>query len=81
MKAPVGALVKITYDGFVDLGIGDVLCTDTGRCYVVVTGRRQQRGKHRGRHHLQCMVAAAPPPGARVFPLYWYSRDAKKHRD
>jgi len=74
---PAGAIVSIYYDARVDLVDGDALRTPTGRTYVVMASRRQQRGKHRGRWHLRCLVLDRddqPPPGATVHPIHWYRR-------
>lgn len=73
MTAPEGAEVGIYYDGR-PLEPGDALVTPTGRTYLVTAVRRQTRGKHVGRQHLRCVVAAAAPATARVVPLYWYKR-------
>ena len=73
MKAPVGAFVRIYYDGR-PLSPGDYLLTPTGRLYQVITVRVQQRGKHRGRQHLRCLVDETPIGGRRVLPLHWYPR-------
>lgn len=77
-RAPVGAVVGIYYDGHAQLELGHALKTPTGRTYVVVAIRRQQRGKHRGRWHLRCLVADAPPAGVPCHPLYWYRRDRRQ---
>ena len=74
---PAGSIVRITFDGLRRLEPGDVLQTKTGRGYVIMTVRVQQRGVHRGRQHLLCLVATEPPPGAIVYPLRWYPRDRK----
>ncbi len=74
--APEGAIVSITYDGG-RVEVGDALRTTTGRLYVVVARRVQQKGDHRGRQHLRCAVQgkdALPPPGANILPLRWYKR-------
>jgi hypothetical protein len=74
---PEGSVVRIYFDGARRLEEGDALQTPTGRTYLVVANRIQQRGKHKGRQHLACLVidagAAALEPG-RIFPLYWYKR-------
>lgn len=73
MSAPNGAIVSIYYDGQ-PVYVNQCLQTPTGRTYVVTARRVQLRGKHKGRQHLACLVAAAPPPGAFVRPLHWYKR-------
>lgn len=71
--APIGALVRIYYDGFVSRG--DFLqTTTTGRLYLVISVRVQRRGKYLGRRHLACIVASSTSPGAKVRPLRWYPR-------
>jgi len=54
MTAAAGDVVAISYDP--DPGVvvwpGDVLVTRTGRTYLVVHVRRQERGRHVGRLHL-----------------------------
>lgn len=71
--APVGAIVRIYYDGR-SVAPGDALQTPTGRTYVVIDKRIQERGAHVGRQHLACLVAPEPPPTATVLPLHWYRR-------
>ena len=73
--AAAGELVKISYDApkGVTLELGDGLRTPTGRTYLIVGLRVQDKGKHRGRYHLQCAVGE-PIPG-RTFLLVWYNRD------
>jgi hypothetical protein len=77
VAAPTGAIVSLYYDGSRfgrDVRAGDVLETDTGRRYLIVTMRRQLVGKHAGRLHLSCVVVAEAPEGATVHPLHWYKR-------
>lgn len=80
-KAPIGAIVGITYDGSRFLDEGDILQTPSGRVYQIVALRRQTRGIHTGRWHLKCLVLGegidAIPPQATVYPLYWYARSPK----
>lgn len=89
MIAPIGATVKIYLDLRVEVTPGDIIETGTGRRYGVLTVRTQERGKHRGRQHLQCVVVEpdAQPnlraklhgdgfdlePGA-IHRIRWYSR-------
>jgi len=73
MTAPVGAVVRIFYDGR-PVERGDAIVTTTGRTYVVASVRVQARGRHIGRQHLACLVAREPPPGARRHRLHWYPR-------
>ncbi len=77
MSAPVGAVVQIFYDGR-PLAPGDALRTPTGRTYEVVSVRVQERGRHVGRQHLACLVAAEPPLDAKVLPLRWYRRRRRR---
>lgn len=74
MTAPVGAVVSIYYDASAVVAEGDAIKTSTGRTYQVVAARRQERGKHRGRWHLRCLVVDDHPPGVIVHPLHWYKR-------
>jgi hypothetical protein len=76
MKAPVGAVVSIYYDGRALL-VGDFLRTATGRLYEVASVRVQARGGHKGRQHLRCLVAREIVPGARVLSLRWYLRRSR----
>lgn len=81
MKAPPGAIVAIYYDG-TTLAAGDWLRSPSGRTYAVMVIRVQQRGKHRGRQHLRCVVLehdADAPEGTVVRPIHWYARS--KHRE
>lgn len=77
MTAPVGAVVRIFYDGRA-LAPGDALRTPTGRTYVVASVRVQERGRHVGRQHLACLVAREPPADAVVHPLRWYPRGRRR---
>lgn len=78
MKAPVGAFVRLYYDGEA-LGRGDALRTPTGRTYEVCAVRLQRRGKRAGRRqHLVCLVVQDPHPHARVLPLHWYHRNRRR---
>jgi hypothetical protein len=74
VKAPIGAVVKITYDGNLPHGEGHVLRATTGRLYLIIDMRRQARGKHAGRLHLRCLVIDELPSGATVHPLCWHPR-------
>lgn len=79
MKAPDGAVVGIYYDSPRDVVEGDALVTPTGRAYVVVSLRRQTRGKHVGRWHLRCLVAPAEQLADDVVrhPIRWYRRERR----
>jgi hypothetical protein len=70
-----GSIVSIYYDATEPIAIGDALMTRTGRTYIIVTARRQERGQHIGRWHLRCAVAEGTAPAAVVVhPLFWYPR-------
>lgn len=56
MIAPIGATVKLYVDLVAEVIPGDIIETGTGRRYGVLTVRLQERGKHRGRQHLGCVV-------------------------
>lgn len=60
--------------------VGDVIRTSAGTCYRVFGVRLQERGKHAGRWHLDCV--RIPPFDVEeddvVHPLHWYSRDRRK---
>ena len=77
MTAPVGAVVRIFYDGR-QVAPGDALRTPTGRTYVVASVRVQARGRHVGRQHLACLVAREAPPDAKILPLRWYARGRRR---
>lgn len=80
MTAPLGAVVRIHVDLLETVGVGDIIQTGTGRRYSVLGVRIQQRGKHAGRQHLQCLVVAndwlpeTPEPDAKLHTIRWYKR-------
>jgi hypothetical protein len=85
MTAPIGAMVQLHVDLVATVRIGDVIETQTGRRYSVLGVREQQRGRHAGRQHLQCLVVpqdfqpltAGPlPPDLtpKVHRIRWYAR-------
>lgn len=79
MKAPAGAEVALYYDGHADEG--DYLRTPSGRTYLLVGVRVQERGKNAGRLHLRAVVMAAdhtPEPDARVRLIHWYRRERRR---
>jgi hypothetical protein len=78
MKAPTGAVVGLYYDSPRSIQEGDVLETPGGRCYLLVGVRRQTKGMHVGRWHLKAVVVESAPEGAKVHPIYWYPRKAKR---
>lgn len=77
MGAPVGAIVGIYYDADVELNKGDALITPTGRVYLIVSLRRQKRGKNIGRWHLRCLIQTEPPKDGKTYKLRWYKRQKK----
>lgn len=76
--APDGSVVKLYVDLCERVAVGDLIETQTGRRYGVLVVREQQRGKHRGRQHLSCVVIGAdrsePGPGVRLHRIRWYKR-------
>jgi hypothetical protein len=66
---------KLYYDGCRDLQSGDYLQTPAGSAYLVQTIRQNRNRPYR--KHLGCLrwPATQIPQGARVHPLYWYSRN------
>ena len=56
MTAPLGAEVGLYVDLVAIVAIGDIIETQTGRRYGVISVRVQQRGKLAGRQHLRCVV-------------------------
>lgn len=80
--APAGSVVSIYYDGaFTPLQPGEALRTPTGRTYLVVDVRVQNRGLYIGRQHLRCVVTEGEAPaGVRVAPLHWYKRERRQRR-
>jgi hypothetical protein len=75
MKAPVGSLVKLYYDApDIVVRVGDVLQTRTGRCYMLISVRQQQKGAHVGRWNLKTVVIDKVPPEANIHPIFWYRR-------
>lgn len=77
MTAPIGRVVGLYIDTRTDhVDEGDVIRTQTGRSYRVVESRRQERGKHIGRWHLQALVVdpASVTAEDRVIEIVWYPR-------
>ncbi len=77
-KAQVGDVVGIHFDGR-HLEVGDALVTPTGRMYLIIERRRQEKGKRRGRQHLRCAVVDSVPENITKHPLIWYKRTSSKH--
>lgn len=82
MKAPAGAVVKIYVDLRAHVAPDDVIETESGRKYLVLTVRRQARGKHRGRQHLSCVVLGEEryqrKAGALIHKIRWYKRQRRR---
>lgn len=82
MTAPVGAIVSIYVDLVASVSTGDLIETQSGRRYMAVGVRVQQRGKHVGRQHLRCVVIDRDDvcPSAMVdrvvHKIRWYKRSA-----
>lgn len=77
MKAPAGAVVSLYMDTLRLMEVGDEVRTRSGRRYEVVGLRRQERGKHKGRWHIQARVLPVEhplDPDVTVHTLWWYSR-------
>lgn len=76
MTAPIGALVKLYIDTRRDVAEGDVIQTQTARSYRVLDVRRQEKGKHAGRWHLQALVIdpTSVNDDDHVIPIRWYRR-------
>lgn len=80
--AAPGREVGLYLDTRMPLDVGDeVVTAKTGRRYLVVKIRVQQRGVHVGRKHLRCVVLApdAPrDPDSRVVRISWYARPRRR---
>ena len=90
MKAPPGAEVGLYLDLVATVNVGDVVETRSGRRYLVVAVRRQERGKHAGRWHVRAVVLGEDElpaaflrltaidviagVGPRVHRIRWYAR-------
>lgn len=76
-RAPAGAVVSFYVDLVDQVGEADIIETESGRRYAVLAVRVQQRGKHRGRQHLKCVVLASDAPyipGQIFHRIRWYAR-------
>jgi hypothetical protein len=81
MTAPYGAIVKLYVDLAAQVVPTDVIETQSGRRYWVLEVRVQQKGKHKGRQHLACLVLdpSKNDEGTnRVHRIRWYKRTKKK---
>ena len=77
VTAPAGAEVGLYVDLTSPVALGDVIETQTGRRYLVVGVRVQQRGKYAGRQHLRCLVLNPlddPAFNPVVHTIRWYKR-------
>lgn len=86
-KAPAGAIVTLHLDLDGRVGEGDLIETSTGRAYLALAVRVQERGLHVGRQHVTCSVmprdwkdhlddlVEALGADARVHRIAWYPRD------
>lgn len=79
MTAPRGSIVKLYVDLTEAVNPTDVIETRTGRRYWVLAVRTQDRGKHRGRQHLACLVLGPEETDKsagtnRVHRIRWYAR-------
>lgn len=82
MTAPIGATVSIHVDLVDAVTAGDLVETTSGRRYSVLVVRVQQRGKHVGRQHLQCLVVPPDwlpdPPIGTLHRIRWYPRAPRR---
>lgn len=75
MKAPIGSMVKFSYEApDIEVTEGNILKTTSGRLYLVVSVRKQVKGFHAGLWHLVAIVIAREVHGAQIHPLYWKRR-------
>ena len=81
MTAPAGAEVGLYVDLIAPVHVGDVIETRSGRRYIAIAVRIQDRGKHRGRQHLRVIVLGEGDPITRlgdrepsVHRIRWYVR-------
>lgn len=85
MTAPVGATVRIYVDLVERVEVDHVIQTTSGRRYRVIGVRVQQRGKHAGRQHLQCLVIERSMLVGEwiettIHHIRWYPRGAERRR-
>lgn len=74
---PPGATRTLRYDpspGEEPIKAGDFLRTSSGRCYLVIGVRLQEKGKYIGRLHLGVLVSEGTEPGAVVHDIQWMPR-------
>jgi hypothetical protein len=77
---PPGSIVSLYFDSPTLMREDDVIRTESGKCYRVVSNRVQERGKHVGRQHLTCRVIEEAEVTADdfVMPIYWYARPRRR---
>jgi hypothetical protein len=83
VTAPAGAIIGIYVDLVARVHRLDVIEMPTGRRYQVIAVRVQERGLHRGRQHLRCLVLAPMDDPGRCTPVHriaWYQRGRKRAR-
>lgn len=80
MKAAEGTEVGIYVDLAAPVAPGDAIVTPSGRAYMVVAVRVQERGKHAGRQHVRGIVTheSRVPFGIQVHRIRWYPRPRGK---
>ena len=81
MKAPPGAVVKLYVDLVAQVVPTDVIETQSGRKYWVLHVRVQEKGQHKGRQHLSCLVLDPErndEGSNRIHKIRWYKRKKKR---
>jgi len=81
-KAPAGAEVGLYVDLVAPVAAGDVIQTESGRRYGVVSVRVQLRGMRVGRQHLRAVVLSPEDElseGVNVHTIRWYKRGRRRH--
>lgn len=78
--APPGAIVGLYVDLCARVLAGDLIETRSGRRYLVLHAREQQRGKHTGRQHLRCSVLAEGEELPRLHVVFDDARERVVHR-
>jgi hypothetical protein len=75
-RASAGEEVGLYVDLAATVEVGDAIETRSGRRYLVVAVRRQERGKHAGRQHLRAVVMgdAAYILDGTIHRIRWYRR-------
>lgn len=83
MSARAGAEVGLYMDSRDEIEVGDALVSNTtGRAYLVMSVRVQQRGDHIGRQHVRAIVFNhhfdLPPDHGKLLRFAWYTRPRRK---